>query len=225
MPRGFNLTIPHKVEVLKYLDELSPAAEIIGAVNMVVNRDGKLWGENTDGKGFLLSLAEEGISPEGKTVMILGAGGAARALAVESALAKAEKVISVNRTMETGEALTGLVSEKTGVETQFIAWDGRVAVPPEVDILINGTSIGLYPHTDQKPEIAYDTIRPDMAVSDVIFNDPNSLFLQEARKQGAKTVNGLGMLVNQGALNFKLWTGVDAPVDVMIDVLRREFDL
>ena len=130
LPRGFNLTIPHKVEVLKYLDELSPAAEIIGAVNMVVNRDGKLWGENTDGKGFLLSLAEEGISPEGKTVMILGAGGAARALAVESALAKAEKVIIVNRTMETGEALTGLVSEKTGVETQFIAWDGRVAVPP-----------------------------------------------------------------------------------------------
>lgn len=223
--RGFNLTIPHKVEVLKYLDELSPAAEIIGAVNMVVNENGKLWGENTDGKGFLISLANEGVSVEGKTVMILGAGGAARALGVECALAKAKKIFIVNRTKATGETLTALIQEKTGVPAEFVPWSKAAAVPAEVDILANGTSIGLYPDVDQKPDVDYDTIRPDMVVTDVIFNDPNSLFLQEAAKRGAKTVNGLGMLVNQGALNFKLWTGVDAPVEVMEAQLRKEFGI
>lgn len=223
--RGINLTIPHKVEVLKYLDELSPAAEIIGAVNMVVNNDGKLWGENTDGKGYLTALKNEGITPEGKTVMILGAGGAARAISVECALAKAKKIIIANIVREEGETLVKLIQERTGVPAEFIMWDGPIAIPEEVDIFSNATSVGLYPHTDQKPDVDYDTLRSSLVVTDVIFNDPHSLFLQEAEKRGAKTINGLGMLVNQGALNFKLWTGVDAPVDVMKGVLKREFGL
>lgn len=221
--RGINLTIPHKVEVLKYLDELSPAAEIIGAVNMVVNHNGRLWGENTDGKGFLISLKNEGVTPEGKTVMILGAGGAARAISVECALAKAKKIIIANIVREEGENLVQLIQEKTGVPAEFIMWEGAVAVPGEVDILSNATSVGLYPNTDQKPEVDYDTLHKKMVVTDVIFNDPNSLFLGEAKKRGAKTINGLGMLVNQGALNFKLWTGVEAPIEVMKDTLCREF--
>lgn len=223
--RGINLTIPHKVEVLKYLDELSPAAEIIGAVNMVVNNDGKLWGENTDGKGYLISLQNEGITPEGKTVMILGAGGAARAIGVECALAKAGKIIIVNRNRETGENLANLIREKTGVSAEYMAWEGSISIPEDVDILTNATSVGLYPNIDQKPDVDYDTLRSSMVVTDVIFNDPHSLFLQEAEKRGAKTINGLGMLVNQGALNFKLWTGVDAPIDTMEEVLSREFGL
>lgn len=223
--RGINLTIPHKVEVLKYLDELSEAARIIGAVNMVVNNGGKLWGENTDGKGFLMSLKDAGVSVAGKTVMILGAGGASRAISVECALAGAKKIYIANRGRERGEELTQLLKEKTAAEVEFLHWQGAVQVPQDADILVNGTSVGLFPDVDQKPDMDYDTIRPGMVVSDVIFNDPNSLFLREAEQRGAKTINGLGMLVNQGALNFTLWTGVEAPSDVMMDTLKQEFNL
>ena len=223
--RGINLTIPHKVEVLKYLDELSEAAEIIGAVNMVVNRDGKLWGENTDGKGYLTSLKNAGISPKGKAITILGAGGAARAISVECALAGAKKITIANIERKQGEVLVDLLKNRTGVEAYFVMWDHPVEVSADTDILSNATSVGLYPDVDQKPDIQYDSIKAGMVVSDVIFNDPNSLFLQEAEKRGAKTINGLGMLVNQGALNFTLWTGVEAPIDVMTATLKKEFGL
>lgn len=223
--KGINITIPHKVAVLNYLDELSEAAGIIGAVNMVVNRDGKLYGENTDGKGYLKSLTDAGVSPTGKCITVLGAGGAARAISVECALAGVKKIYIANIEREQGEELTAMLKEKTGVEAEFLMWDHTLDVPDDTEILSNATSVGLYPHTDQKPNINYDTIRPDMVVTDVIFNDPNSLFLREAGARGAKTINGLGMLVNQGALNFTMWTGVEAPVDVMTDTLKREFDL
>ena len=223
--RGINLTIPHKVEVLKYLDELSEAAEIIGAVNMVVNCNGKLWGENTDGKGYLTSLKNAGISPEGKNITILGAGGAARAISVECALAGAKKITIANIEKEQGEVLVDLLRKRTNTEAEFVMWDKPVEVPADTYILSNATSVGLYPDVDQKPNINYDSIHSGMVVTDVIFNDPNSLFLQEAVKRGAKTINGLGMLVNQGALNFTLWTGVEAPIDVMTDTLKKEFGL
>ena len=223
--RGINLTIPHKVEVLQYLDELSEAAEIIGAVNMVVNRNGKLWGENTDGKGYLTSLKNAGISPEGKNITILGAGGAARAISVECALAGAKKITIANIEKEQGEVLVELLRKRTNAEAEFVMWDKPVEVPADTYILSNATSVGLYPDVDQKPNINYDSIHSGMVVTDVIFNDPNSLFLQEAVRRGAKTINGLGMLVNQGALNFTLWTGVEAPIDVMTDTLKKEFGL
>lgn len=223
--RGINLTIPHKVKVLQYLDELSEAAEIIGAVNMVVNRSGKLWGENTDGKGYLTSLKNAGISPEGKNITILGAGGAARAISVECALAGAKKITIANIEKEQGEILVDLLRKRTTADAQFIMWDKPVEVPSDTYILSNATSVGLYPDVDQKPNINYDSIHSGMVVTDVIFNDPNSLFLQEAVKRGAQTINGLGMLVNQGALNFTLWTGVEAPIEVMIDTLKKEFGL
>jgi shikimate dehydrogenase len=223
--RGINLTIPHKVAVLQYLDELSEAAAIIGAVNVVVNKDGKLWGENTDGKGFLTSLKDAGVSVQGKTVTVLGAGGAARAIAVESALAGADKIIIVNRNAQRGQALVDLLKEKTPAAVEYVPWQGAIAVPAGTHILVNATSVGLFPHVDQKPEINYDSITAEMVVTDVIFNDPNSLFLQEAARRGAQTINGLGMLVNQGALNFTLWTGEEAPLEVMTEVLKREFGL
>jgi shikimate dehydrogenase len=223
--RGINLTIPHKVEVLKYLDELSKAAEIISAVNMVVNKEGKLWGENTDGKGYMMSLKDNGISPEGKNVMILGAGGAARAISVECALAGAKKITIANIEKEQGEELVGILKKRTSVNAEFVMWDKPIKVPTDTYILSNATSVGLYPEVDQKPNIDYSSILSNMVVTDVIFNDPHSLFLQEAEKRGAKTINGLGMLVNQGALNFTLWTGVEAPIDVMTDTLKKEFGL
>jgi shikimate dehydrogenase len=223
--RGINLTIPHKVEVLKHLDELSPAAEIIGAVNTVVNNNGRLWGDNTDGKGFLQSLVEAGAPPAGKNLAILGAGGAARAIAVECALAGAARVDIVNRDAGRGRALAELISAKTKAAGVFHPWNGTVALPAGTDIVVNATPLGLYPDVAGKPDIAYDGIGKGMAACDVVFNDPNTPFLREAEKRGAQCINGLGMLVNQGALNFTLWTGAPAPRDVMVATLRREFGL
>lgn len=223
--KGINLTIPHKVKVLSYLDELSEAAEIIGAVNTVVNREGKLFGENTDGKGFLTALKKEGIEVRDKKIVILGAGGAARAIGVECALAGALEITVVNRNEDRGMELAALIETKTETAGKFVKWEGSYQVPEDTDILINATCVGLYPNVSDKPEINYDTIMSRMAVSDVVFNDPNTLFLQEAAIRGAKTVNGLGMLAQQGALNFTLWTGADAPVGVMEDTLKREFGL
>ena len=223
--KGINITIPHKVKVLDYLDELSEAASIIGAVNMIVNKDGKLYGENTDGKGYLKSVTDAGISVKGKTITVLGAGGAARAISVECALAGAKKIYIANIIREQGEELVELIRTKTKADAEFIMWDEAINIPEDTEILSNATSVGLYPNTDQKPNINYDTVKGSMAVTDVIFNYPHSLFLQEAEKRGAKTINGLGMLVNQGALNFTMWTGVEAPVNVMVDTLKKEFHL
>ena len=223
--RGVNLTIPHKVAVVKYLDELSEAAKIIGAVNMVVNTDGKLWGENTDGKGFLTSLRNAGVVVAGKNITILGAGGAARAISVECALAGAKKVTIANIIKEQGQELLKLLTERTPTTAEFVYWDKAFKVPPETDIFVNATSVGLFPNVHEKPNVEYDTVTSGMVVSDVIFNDPHSLFLQEAEKRNAKTINGLGMLVNQGALNFTLWTGVAAPIEIMTQTLKKEFGL
>lgn len=223
--RGLNLTIPFKVEGVKLMDELSPAAEIIGAINVVVNKDGKLWGENTDGKGLLTSFKNEGVDVKGKNIFILGAGGAARAISVECALAGAKKITIANIFREQGEELVELLNTRTPAKAEFVFWDRPLTIPADTDILSNATSIGLYPNVNDKPNINYDSILPNFVVSDVIFNDPRTLFLGEAKKRGAHTINGLGMLVNQAALNFKIWTGVDAPMDVMKQTLMNEFGL
>jgi shikimate dehydrogenase len=224
--RGINLTIPHKVAVLQYLDKVSEDAALMGAVNTVRREGNLLIGENTDGKGFLRSLREDaGIDPQGKHVVVLGAGGAARAMTVELALAGASKIDIINRSRERGEKLVALLNGKTPVKSDFIVWDKRYRVPAEVDILVNATSIGLYPNIDNRPDIDYDTINPAMTVCDVIPNPPNTPFLREAKARGARTLDGLGMLVYQGAIAFKMWTGKDASVAVMRDALAQAFGL
>ena len=223
--RGINLTIPHKVKAIQYVDELSPEAEIIGAINVVVNKNGVLWGDNTDGKGFLKSLTDNGITVYNKTITVLGAGGAARAISVECAMQGAQKINIINRGKERGGELVALLNERTNAEAQLIHWNKTIDIPSDTDILVNATPVGLYPNVSEKPEINYDSISSDMVICDVIFNDPNTLFLQEAKKRNAKTINGLGMLVNQGALNFTLWTGMEAPVHVMMHMLEKEFAL
>ena len=221
--RGVNLTMPHKVDVLPYLDEITPAAQIIGAVNTVVNRGGHLLGENTDGKGFVKSLTDEGIDLHGKTVCLLGAGGAARAIGVECALNGANKIIIVNRNAERGTALRDAIAENTDAQAEYIPWDGSVPVPEQTDILVNATCVGLFPDVNACPDIDYDTIEKGMIVCDVVFNPAMPVFLQKARQRGARTISGLGMLVNQAALNFEIWTDVKAPREVMLEALRREF--
>lgn len=221
--KGINLTIPHKVEVLKYLDEVRPDAALMGAVNTVVCAGNKLVGENTDGKGFMRSLGLDAkIDPKGKKVLVLGAGGAARSITVELALAGAQQITIANRSVKRGEGLTRLLKEKTPVEAHFVQFQGTHTVPKDTDILVNATSIGLSPNAHEKPDIIYDSIGSKMVVCDVI-PAPMTPFLREAQDRGAKTVDGLGMLVYQGAIGFKLWTGLDAPIDVMYQALAKVF--
>ena len=222
--RGVNLTMPHKINVLKHMDALSEAARVIGAVNTVVCRpDGTLFGENTDGKGFVQSLRDAGVPLEGKAVCLLGAGGAARSIGVECALAGAAKVAVVNRNAGRGEALAGVINANTRARAEFIPWVGSARVPEDTDILINTTCVGLHPHGDACPDVDFDGVRPGMTVCDVIFNPVDTPFLREAARRGAQTIDGLGMLVNQGCINYELWTGQKAPRDVMYAKLRSEF--
>ena len=222
--RGINLTIPHKVEVLRYLDRIAPDAALIGAVNTVYLKDGLLHGENTDGKGFLESLRNEaGIDPKGKSFVVLGAGGAARAITVELALHGARELVIVNRDRSRGEALVGLLKGKTEAKARYCPWEKGLAIPGGTDVLVNATSIGLFPGVADRPDIDYGTIRAAMVVCDVIPNPPRTAFLGEAERRGAKTLDGLGMLVNQGAIGFRIWTGVDAPVAEMRRALLAEF--
>lgn len=222
--KGINLTMPHKIKVLPYLDELSPAAEIIGAVNTVIQKEGKLFGENTDGKGFVTALKNSGETLDKKNVTILGAGGAARAIAVECALNGAAHINIINRSIEKGEKLASLIQMKTDSSAKYLNWKNNMEIPSDTDILINATSIGFSPNVTDKPDIDYTTITPEMCVCDVIFNPAETIFLKSAAENGAKTITGLGMLVQQAALNFTLWTGVEAPVDVMEDALKKEFE-
>ena len=222
--KGINLTMPHKIKVLPYLDELSPAAEIIGAVNTVIQKEGKLFGENTDGKGFVTALKNSGETLDKKNVTILGAGGAARAIAVECALNGVAHINIINRSIEKGEELASLIQMKTDSSAKYLNWKNNMEIPSDTDILINATSIGFSPNVTDKPDIDYTSITPEMCVCDVIFNPAETIFLKSAAENGAKTITGLGMLVQQAALNFTLWTGVEAPVDVMEDALKKEFE-
>ena len=220
--RGINLTIPHKVAVLPYLDEISSAAKLMGAVNTVINKNNRLLGENTDGKGFLRSLVEEaGVNPSGKRVVMLGAGGAARAIAVELALAGASEITVLNRSTGRGQNLVALLNTKTAIRADFVLWDSDYFVPADCDVLVNATSIGLSPDINVKPRIVYSSLLDSMVVCDVIPNPPNTLFLNETQQRGVRTLDGLGMLVYQGAIGFKLWTGLEAPINVMRAALEE----
>lgn len=215
---GFNCSIPHKVAVIEHLDGLGESAEIIGAVNTIVRRGDRLIGENTDGKGFVKALRDV-IDPKGKKVVLFGAGGAARAVGVEVALAGAAHITIVNRNRERGETVARLIDEKTPATAVFAAWENTFAIPEETDIVIHATSVGLYPDIDGMPDIDLKTLRPSMIVADGIHNPPRTRLIRAAEAAGCKTADGLGMLVNQGVIGVKYWTGVDVDAYVMRQAL------
>ena len=221
--RGFNCTIPHKIKVIEHLDSLSPAAQAIGAVNCVIVRDGQLIGDNTDGKGFVASV-EDVRSISGLSVVILGAGGAARAIAVELALAGAGRITLYNRTAATGQALAKHVVEQTGVATEFRPWDHDVVVEPNVDLLVNATSIGLFPDVEARVAVDPSTLRAGLIVADVIPNPPRTRLIRDATERGCVTLDGLGMLVNQGVIGIRLWSGLEPRPEVMRRALELVFD-
>lgn len=222
--QGINLTIPHKVAVMQYLDEIAEDAAKIGAVNTVRRLGDKLIGENTDGKGFLRGVREEAsIDPQGKKIVIMGAGGAARAIAVELALARAAEIIVYNRSNERGEAMVKDLVSRTGAKASFKPWMTTYAITDDVDILVNATSIGLYPDVDAVVDVNLEGAQPGLLVCDVIPNPPETRLMKAAQAQGLKTLNGLSMLVFQGVIGFEMWTGEKAPEQVMKDALRQAF--
>jgi len=221
---GVNLTIPHKVAVLPLLDEISRDAAIVGAVNTVRRASDKLIGENTDGKGFLRGVREEaGIDPVGKNVLVLGAGGAARAITVELALAGAGRITVWNRSIERGKSLCRDLKQRTSANAQFVPWRGTCPVSPDVDILVNATSIGLFPDTEAMPDADFKNARRDLLVCDVVPNPPDTRLIKTARVHGFKTLTGLPMLVYQGAIGFEMWTGRKAPEHAMRAALEDAF--
>ena len=214
--RGFNLSMPHKVAVIEHLDGLGESARLINAVNCVVRRGEKLIGENTDGKGFLASLTPIR-DPHGAHVMLLGAGGAARAIAVELVLAGVRKLSIFNRSPSRGEELARLVRAAKPIGVTADAWTGDVAIPADVDVLVNCTSIGLGDATARVP-VAANTLRPDLIVADVIPNPPRTRFLAESAAAGCRIIDGLGMLTGQGLLGIGYWTGMDVTTPAAADL-------
>lgn len=219
---GFNCSLPHKVAVIGHLDGVAESARIIGAVNCAVKRGEQWIGENTDGQGFLESLTPL-VSPARQHVVILGAGGAARAIGVELALAGAARITLVNRDPARGVELAAHLNANTKCETHFVPWSGDFALPPDAGIVVNATSIGLFPNVNDRIPVVAESFSPDMIVADVIPNPPRTRFLQEAEKAGCRTLDGLGMLVNQGAKNIKYWLRVEPDKAVMRGALERVF--
>lgn len=217
--RGSNFTIPHKVAVIQYLDGLSEAAGLMGAVNCVNRQGDQLIGENTDGKGFVQSLREI-TDPAGKKIVIIGAGGAARAISVELGLSVAAHLIIVNRNEQRGRELVELLTERAKVSAELVVLDGDYQVPADADVMINATSIGLGDPQGRVP-VAVDSLRAGLVVADVVFNPPETRLLRDAKERGCTTLDGLGMLVNQAVIGFRIWTGVDADATVMRDALEE----
>ncbi len=217
--RGANITKPHKVTVVELLDRLTDAAALMGAVNCITRDEHELVGENTDGKGFMQSLRGI-VDPAGKRVVMFGAGGAARAIGVELALAGAASMEVVNRTAERGQQLVDLLNAKTQSPATLTVWQGEYRMPAGIDILINATSIGLNDPEARVP-VKWTTAIERLVVADVVASPPDTRFLQEAKDRGATTVDGLGMIVHQAAIAFRLWTGIDPEINVLREAVEE----
>ena len=214
---GVSITIPHKESVIRFLDDISEEARLVGAVNTIVNKDRKLVGYNTDGSGYMASLKEElGFNPKSKRIIIIGAGGAARGILAALATQKPKSITVANRTLSRAVSLIKAFKGKFR-DTRFEAInldDNMLKMSfNSVDLLINTTSVGM--KQSKALKIPLETLPKIAIVSDIIYNPLETLLLKKAKKFGLTTHGGLGMLVHQGARSFKLWTGMDAPMNVM----------
>ena len=239
--RGFNCSLPHKVTVISHLDGLGESAAVMGAVNCVVRRGDQLIGENTDGKGFLKSLTSVA-DPRGKSVVMFGAGGAARAIAVELGLAGIRQITVVNRSESRGAELVELLRgdqperasvrfepSRTGasalrLNAELVVWSGEFSVPAGTDVVINATSIGLY-DANARLNLEVNSLKPGMVVADVIGNPPRTRLIRDAAERGCTALDGLGMLVNQGIVGVQYWTGIEPDAAVMRRALEQALGL
>lgn len=213
--RGLNVTMPHKHAVMKHLDTVDSTAKSIGAVNTILNSQGKLTGYNTDGIGAMIALQENGVPTEEKKMVILGAGGAAKAIAYQAAQ-DVETLSILNRTKEKAEQLAKDLTKNFGknVNSGTLSHETLKKELEDADILVNATSVGMHPDTTNSP-VPSDLLKPDMCLMDIIYNPMETKLAKEAKTAGAKVVSGIEMLVYQGAAAFEIWTNCPAPVEVM----------
>ena len=217
--RGCNISMPNKKKVLSYLDDISQAAKLIGAVNTIVNDEGVLTGYNTDGIGFMRSLKEENINIIGKKMTMMGAGGAATAICMQAALDGVKEISIFNRqgeTFENAKRMITLINEETGCRAVLYDLAEKAQLKKEIEtsaILINGTSVGMNPYEGQSLINDPKFFHSDLIVADVIYKPAKTKLLEIAEASGCKTINGLGMMLYQGAAAFELWTGKEMPVE------------
>ena len=224
--RGMNVTMPDKVEAARYMDELSPAAQIIGAVNTIVNEDGKLIGYMTDGEGFVNNLKDHGVSIVGKKMVVAGGGGAATAIQVQCALDGAREITIFNkkdsffeRTLATAEKIKAAVP---GCIVNVYDIDDADRLAKEIqsaDIFVNATIVGMKPMEDQSIIKDLSLFRPELVVADIVYNPEETKLLKDAKAAGCTCVGGKGMLVWQGASAFRLYTGMEMPVEEVKELL------
>lgn len=226
--RGANVTIPHKVSIMGHLDEVDPEAAAIGAVNTIVNEGGRLRGYNTDGRGAMRALEEAYGDLRGVRVVVIGAGGAARAIGRHLSMV-VEGLSILNRTASRAESLAGGLRSLLGCSASLTAAaltrENLRSELVEADVLINATPLGMTPYTDESP-VDSDLLHPGLLVFDVVYNPLKTRLLREAEEAGARSLTGAKMLAYQGAASFELWTGVKAPeelmLEVVVDALRRD---
>ncbi|MCC7550506.1 MAG: shikimate dehydrogenase [Methanobacterium sp.] len=220
--RGLNLTIPHKQDVINYLDELDQAAELIGAVNTVKFTNDTAVGFNTDGMGAVKAIEE--VTPvKDRKIIIMGAGGAARAISFQLLLAGAGEIIIANRTQKNACKLRDDLKMNFSLPVKCLGIGNDLTMElQDTDVLINTTPVGMHPHEDQEPVVTADKMHPALVVNDIVYNPLKTGLLHEAEKAGAKTISGTKMLIYQGVEAFRIWTGIKPPVEVFEEVLMRE---
>ena len=211
--RGANVTVPHKEAAFGLVDELAPSARKVGAVNTLQRRGGLLVGHNTDGAGFLASLAEADVDPAGRRVVILGAGGAARAVAVALVEAGAVELVLINRHLPRAQALATELAK--GGPVRAAGWEAMEEELGRAELLVNATCVGMHPRAGESPVEDLSALPPAAPVVDLVYNPRPTALLARARDLGHPVLDGLGMLVHQGALSFGIWFGEDGPVQVM----------
>ncbi len=226
--QGLNVTVPHKTTVMSYLERVTDDARAVGAVNTISNDHGALIGDNTDIHGFSeCVLRDGGVRSFPARVCILGAGGSARGVTYACAIRdEVEEIIVLNRTLSRAQELARDIGAVTGkrIVAASSDIDTQRATLPTAGMVVNTTTLGMYPETDGTPAPDPGVFRPGQLVCDIIYAPLQTRFLREASEHGAKTIGGLAMLAYQGAKSLSLWTGKDAPAEVMIDALRGRFD-
>lgn len=223
--KGFNVTVPFKNDIISFLDEVSEEAKLIGAVNTVKNVDGRLYGYNTDAEGFSRSLKEEaGVGFKGKKVVLIGAGGAARAVGIKAALDGAKSIVIINRTVPKAEEIADVINSNISNNAYCCSLDGKGMQKEfeEGDIIVNTTSVGMYPHVDVSPVKSTEGFSDRQLVCDIIYNPPTTEFLKSASQKGSKVLNGLGMLFFQGIHAYEIWMDVKLSGEE-IDSLYKSF--
>lgn len=203
--KGFNITIPYKIEIMKYLDEIDEKAKILGAVNTVLNLDGRLIGFNTDGDGFIKSLKDREIDVKDKKVALIGAGGAAHSIAVSLAYEGIKELIIINRNIKNAYNLQNLIeSIFTNIHVKSFSLDQEAIIPNNVDLLVNTTPIGMYPNVDDIP-IMPNIFSPKTIFYDIIYKPISTKLILDAKKLGCKTIDGIDMLINQALYSQEIW--------------------